>query len=276
MRQSKHIPEHHVLLHSSIVPFHSVRYTALLVAGLQSVPACGIEFMVLVFRDPDMLLREQSPVILQTIRAREQFLGRGRNNLVTDRLTTDGILLLPILDFESPAGEGVDVQTCRGGDRSLADFIPVPIGVRGGIDLHRQRFFVDDSVFMSIYRGINPDAKAMLMVLSQSTGTNDIAPISRLASIDIDDGNDTSSASFDHNPACLVEFVGEDVLVIRERDDELHHQFATSGHYGAFGAPIGMFPVDPVVLLVNADDVGSFLAFAVGAYDYAVEVFDDA
>ena len=109
MRQSKHIPKHHVLLHGGIVPFDSVRYTALFVAGLQSVPPRGVKFMVLVFRNPNMLLREQSAIILQTIRTGQQFLCRGRDDLIANRLTTDGILLLPILDLESPAGEGVDV-----------------------------------------------------------------------------------------------------------------------------------------------------------------------
>jgi len=129
---------------------------------------------------------------------------------------------------------------------------------------------------MSVHRGINPDAEAMLMVLSQSTGANDIAPISHFPSIDVNNRDNSGSAGFDHNTPCLVELIGENVLVIRKRDDELDHELTTPGHYSAFGAPVGVFPVDPVVLLVNADYVGGFLAFAIGAYDYAVEIFDDA
>lgn len=115
----------------------------------------------------------------------------------------------------------------------------------------------------------------MLMVLCQSTRTNHITPVSGLALVDIDYGHDAGSSSFDHNAARLIELKGKDVLVVGKGDDELNDKFAATCQNCSARAPIGMLPVDAVVLFVNADDVGSYLSVTVSPYDHAVKILDD-
>ena len=116
---------------------------------------------------------------------------------------------------------------------------------------------------MTINRRINANAEAMLVILSQSARTDDISPVGGLALIDVDDRYNTGGAGFDDDTAGLVELVGENVLIIRKSNDELDHKLAATSHDCPAGAPIGVLPVDAVVLLVNADDIWRFLAFAV-------------
>ena len=133
-----------------------------------------------------------------------------------------------------------------------------------------------DGVLVPIYGGIDAHAEAVLMVLRQRAGRHDIPPIRGFALVDIHHAHDPRRARLDYHPARLVELVREHVLVVRERDDELHDQFPSARHDRAARAPVRVLPVDPVVLLVDADDVGRFLAFPVRAHDHAVQVLDHA
>ena len=59
-----------------------------------------------------------------------------------------------------------------------------------------------------------------------------------------------------------------------QRDNVLHDQFAFASHDCSPSSPVGMLPVDAIVLFVDADDIWCFLALAIGAYNNAVEIFD--
>lgn len=89
----------------------------------------------------------------------------------------------------------------------------------------------------------------------QNTRIHHIPVIARFSWVDIDTTHNTRSAGLDIDTTSLVELVRKDVLVVREREDELHDEFAVTGHDCTAGAPVCVFPADAVVLLVQTDDV---------------------
>ena len=129
---------------------------------------------------------------------------------------------------------------------------------------------------MAVDGGIDSQAEAMLMVLREYARTDDVAPVGSLTGVDVDDRDDASCAGLHNDAACLVEFEGEDVFVVCERDDELNHELAAASHHSAPSPPVRVLPVDTIVLFVDADDVWCLLAFPVRADDHAVKVFDHA
>jgi hypothetical protein len=70
----------------------------------------------------------------------------------------------------------------------------------------------------------------------------------------------------------LVELVVKDVLIVGKCDDELDDQFATTSYHGAACAPVGVFPVDAVVLLVKTDDVLCVLGSAIGIDENTIKI----
>ena len=56
-----------------------------------------------------MLLSEQCPIALETIRGSEQLLCCGYADFVADRLAADGVGLVHVLDFECSSGDRVDI-----------------------------------------------------------------------------------------------------------------------------------------------------------------------
>ena len=71
MRQREHTPEHDIILHSILIPLHSIRDAALLVSALQRVSTRSVKFVVFVLRDPDVLLSKQRPIVLNAVGSRE-------------------------------------------------------------------------------------------------------------------------------------------------------------------------------------------------------------
>jgi hypothetical protein len=276
MRQRKHTPEHDIILHCILVPLHGVSNAALLVPALQRVSARGIEFVVFVLCHPDVLLREQRPVVLDAVGSCKEFLRSWRCDFVSNWLSADRVRLFEVLDLECAAVDRVVVESLRGGDGCFTHFVAIAVRIRFGVYLHWQGFFVDDGVLMAVDGWVDPQAEAMLMVLREHAGTDDVAPVGCLACVDVNNGDNTSSARFHNDAACLVEFEGEHVFVVGKRDDELNDEFAAASHNSAPGSPVRVLPVDPVVLFVDADDVWCLLASAVRADDHAVEIFDHA
>jgi len=204
--------------------------------------------------------------------------------------------VVKILHLKRAAGEGVKVQTAGVRDRGFADFVPIPIRIRLRGDFHRQALLVAHGILVPINRGIYAQAESVLMILRQRTRTNHIPPIGRFSRVDVHDGDDAGGAGFDADPARLVEFEGEDVFVVCEGDDVLDHELAAAGYYRAAGAPadrkttrladvldkvglyapVGVFPVNTVILLVNTNNIRRLLRRAIRTHDDAVEVLDHA
>ena len=79
---------------------------------------------------------------------------------------------------------------------------------------------------------------------ARAPGLTTFAPVGGFAGVDVDDADDAGCARLDVDAAGLVEFEGEDVFVVGERDDELDHELAAASHDCAPGSPVGVLPVD--------------------------------
>ena len=64
----------------------------------------------------------------------------------------------------------------------------------------------------------------------------------------------------------------EHILVVCKSDDELDHKLTTPTDHRATSSPIGMLPIDAVVLLMNTDDVGCASCLTVCANDNTIEI----
>ena len=59
-----------------------------------------------------MVLRKERAVALDAVRCCEEFLRCGGSDFVGDGFAGDGVEMGPVLDFEDPACERVDVEAC--------------------------------------------------------------------------------------------------------------------------------------------------------------------
>lgn len=101
---------------------------------------------------------------------------------------------------------------------------------------------------MAVDGWVDAEAENVLVVLRQGARVNDVAVVAGFVRVDVDHADDAGRSRFDADAACLVEFVGEDVFVVCEGDDELDYEFAAACHDCAAGAPVGVFPADSIVL----------------------------
>ena len=85
---------------------------------------------------------------------------------------------------------------------------------------------------------------------------------------------DAGRAGFVLDLAGLVEDEGEDVLVVGDRDDGLHHELPVPRHGGSAGTVVCVLPAYARVLLVDADDIIHWHWIAVGVAKDGVEVVD--
>lgn len=74
--------------------------------------------------------------------------------------------------------------------------------------------------------------------------------------------------------AYLIEFVVEHILIVCQRNDELHDQLTSPGDDSAASPPVGVLPADAIVLLMDTDDVGGDLTFTVRSSNDAIKVLD--
>lgn len=75
-----------------------------------------------------------------------------------------------------------------------------------------------------------------------------------------------------HDPTGLVKFVCKDVFIVGKRDDELDDELTVAGYNSSACAPVGMFPPDPIILLVEADYIWRDRCCAVISNVYRVKV----
>lgn len=116
----------------------------------------------------------------------------------------------------------------------------------------------------------------MLMVLCKRARADDITPVCCLAFVDVDNGHDTSGAGLNHDSARLIELEGKDIFVICKRDDELHDKFASAGDDCSSSPPVGVLPIDAVVLFVDTDYVWCLLSRAISSDNNTVKILDHA
>jgi len=80
----------------------------------------------------------------------------------------------------------------------------------------------------------------VLVILGEDAAGDDVAVIGGLAWVDVDNGHDARGADLQGDAAGGVEFVGEDVFVVCECDDELDDEFAHAGDDCTACSPVGV------------------------------------
>jgi hypothetical protein len=70
----------------------------------------------------------------------------------------------------------------------------------------------------------------------------------------------------------IVETYVEHVFVVGESNDELNNELSLTSGYSTVGHPVGVLPANAVILLVEADDLGSLLCLTSSVYKNAVKV----
>lgn len=248
-------PNDNVLVEHILVTSGRVSDATDFSTALQSIATSGIQLVILVLGDPKMVVSEQSTLGLNAVGVGKQKL-RGRDaDLVSNRFSADRVPLCQVLDLKGTVIEGSDIDTARRRDGRLAHFVVVSVGVCPLVSAHWQTLFLNHCVGLAVNGGIHADAEDVLMVLGQGAGADHVAPGCRLAFVDVDDGHDTGGSGLNLDTGRLVELVGKDVFIVGQSDDELNNELAASSHDGPAGSPVGVLPVDAVILLVQADDL---------------------
>lgn len=134
MSKPEHAPEHNVFVFHIVLARGRVAYTANLVAALQRVAAAGVQLVVHVLGDPEVVSGKVRAVGLDGAGRGEKQLRRGRRDLVSNGLAADGVLLVPVLDLEDAVRKGCEVQAGRLLDDGRLHLIVVAVGVRLGVD----------------------------------------------------------------------------------------------------------------------------------------------
>lgn len=272
MGQAEYAPHDDVLIENVVVAVSRIRHAVNLILAHQCIAATGVQFVIPEFGDPQVVLSEKSTLRLNAIRVGEEQLSGRRCNLVRDGLAADGVELVGVLDLEHPVVLRHGIKAHRCCDGRLSDLIVVAIGIRSLVHANGKALFLHNGVLLAIDRGVDAHAEDVLMILSEGTWADNVAPWARLAGVNVHNRDDACRAGFDGDAGCLVEFVVEDVLVVGQRDDELDHKLASAGHNGAAGPPVRVLPVDTGILLVEADDVLRFVGGAVSPSEDTVEV----
>jgi hypothetical protein len=72
----------------------------------------------------------------------------------------------------------------------------------------------------------------------------------------------------------LVKLKVEDVFVVGKGDDELDNQFSAASNDSSTGSPVGMLPIDAIILLMKTDDILSDLGLTLVINKYTIKVLE--
>src|SRR6476661_7136158 len=96
----------------------------------------------------------------------------------------------------------------------------------------------------------------MLVIWRVELGSNQRSIFRFLAGMQSAHGKNAGKFDLELNVTVLIEIPEEPVLVIFNRRNRRHHQAARTPHFWFVGyAPVGMFPQDPEILLMNTSCV---------------------
>lgn len=222
--------------------------------------------------NPEMMLGKQSSSSLGASRVCEQLLCSWCDDLIGNRFARDRVELVCVLNLKDPVVQRLNIVSSRLGDRDLADFVEVALRVGVRVHRHRRTLFLDDGIAAAVDSRVDSHTEHMLMVLRQRSWVNDIAPRRSFALVNVDDRNNTSCAGLHHDSSSLVELEVEDVFVVGKGDDELDNQFSAASNDSSTGSPVGMLPIDAIILLMKTDNILGDLGLTLVINKYTIKV----
>lgn len=273
--QSKYTPHHHICIFDVVAAGDRISDAIDFLAGLHGEAAAGVELVVAVLCDPEVVLGELCALGLDGGWVGEKKLSGWGNEFVAYAVAADWVFDALVDDLENPVEAGLSI--CPGGllEGCFAYFVVVASWVGFGVHGHCMRFFGDNGVVVSINGGINAEGKDVLMILSQHARVNHVSVVGGLASVNVDTADDSSGAGFDVDATALVELVGKHVFVVGQCDDELNHQHSAACYHCTASAPVRVLPTNTLVLFVQTDNIWVNFAFSIVVDDNSIKVLDD-
>ena len=132
-------------------------------AGLIGVAARGIELVVAVARDVEIVVRELGALEVEGVLVGEDLLkGRGVDP-VADWFPVDGVSDGGVLDLEGAVEVIVEVQTRRLGHGGFLRVVADAVGVEGRAG-HGVDFVVDEAVGVAVDHGVDAEGEDVLVV----------------------------------------------------------------------------------------------------------------
>lgn len=242
-------------------------------ARLVGVLAAGVELVVAVGGDVDVVVGELGALEVEGGRVGEHLLeGRGVD-LVGDGLAVDGVGDRRVLDLEGAVDVVVEVVAAGRGDGRAVHRVADAVGVEVAAG-HGVRFLVDEAVAGSVDHGVDAEGKDVLVVGGEDAGMDDGSPWDGEPFVDGLRGEDAGGAHLIHDFSGLVELECEDVLVVCDGDDGLEDELSVADDGCATGSVVGVFPSDPVVLLVDTHDIWHLEDFSLVVVENGREVVD--
>lgn len=274
--QTKDTPHHHICISGLVAAGYCISNAIHFFARLHGKPSSSVEFVVSVFGDPEVVLGELGALGLNAVWICKQQLCSRRYQLVPYAISRDGVFDVFVYDFEDAVQTGFGILPCSFLDGCFADFVVVASRIGGGVHRDSVGFFGYDCVGVAIDGRVNAESKDVLVVLSQHARVNHISIVGTFARVDVDARDDSRGAGFDIDTTALVEFVRKDVFVVCEGDDELHDQDAGTGNHCTVSPPVGVFPTNAFILLMQTNNIRVDFAFSFIIHNHSVKVFDDA
>ena len=246
---------------------------------LIGVPAAGVELLVTVGGHVDAVVGELGAGGVEGGGGREEGLEGGGVDLVGDGFGVDGVEGVGVLDLEDAVRGGGEIEAGGVGDERFFDVVARAVRVPVGRDGVGVRFVVDEAVQRAVEHGVDAQGEDVLVVGGEDARVDDGAEGDADLVEGVVDGlrgEDAGRADFVDDFARLVEHEGQDVLVVRDRDDGLQDELAVADDRCAVRAVVGVLPADAGVLLVDADAVFERDRLALVVGDDGAEVVDAA
>lgn len=186
-------------------------------AGLVGVFATTVELVIAILDGVDVVIGELGALVVEAVMVRKNLLKRRSVDLVCHGLAIDWIADPSVLDLEGTVGIDVEIVTARLLNQSLLRVVACAVGVEFGAR-HWEGFVVDEAVAVAVEHGVYAQGEDVLVVGGEDAWVDDGAPGDFQAFVDGLGAEDAGGADFVGPFASLVEDVGEDVLVVGNRD----------------------------------------------------------
>lgn len=227
-------------------------------ARLIGIPTASVKLTVTVSRDIDVVVGKFCSLVVIAFRVAHELLERRSHDLVGNRLAVDWVERVGVGDLESSVGVDIKVQASRLLNCHFNDPIANAMRVPVGISRHSMSLLIDELVGVAIDHGVYSEREDVLVVAGKNAWVDDSTKrYSNLVQIVVDrlSRQDTGSSYFICNLTSLVEEEHQDVLIIRDSNDGLKHQFSRPDDCSTASTVVGVLPTDAGILLVNADTV---------------------
>lgn len=255
MGDAKHTPDDNVFVLDQIPPLDGVRHPIDLALALERISTSRVELTIAVFRHPHVMLRELGSSGLSRLWVRQEKLCCEWREFVAHLVPADGVDLVGIDHLDDPIELRSGVEPAGPLHGSVSDLVEITSWVGSLVHPHRVRLLQVYRILVTVDGRVDSHAEEVLVILGQHPLAHYISIVTSLARIDAYHTENARRSDFDGDTARLVEPVCEDILVVGERDDELHHELPVPDHHRTSCSPNRVLPTDAIILFVKTNHI---------------------